>query len=117
MGDAQPVLPHVLDVLGPGIDKGDVLPRLHHVRPGISADGASSDDCDLPSHVSLPAFLAADDRPRRSFVGDSLADRGILPTARFRAKHCPRQPRFEPTWTLRNFIHEQHGYGPRLLAG
>jgi hypothetical protein len=34
----------MLDMLGPGIDEGDVLARLHHVGTGISADRAGSDD-------------------------------------------------------------------------
>ena len=38
MGDAQAVLAHVLDMLGPRIDEGDVLAGLHHVRAGIAAD-------------------------------------------------------------------------------
>ena len=49
--DAQPVLAHVLDVLGPGIDEGDVLAGLHHVRADVAADGACADDGDfLPGH-------------------------------------------------------------------
>jgi hypothetical protein len=40
----------VFDMLGPGVDEGDVLTGLHHMRPGISADGTRSDDCDFPAH-------------------------------------------------------------------
>ncbi|MGY2987272.1 hypothetical protein ACVI1K_004619 [Bradyrhizobium sp. USDA 4508] len=52
--DAQAVLAHVLDMRGPGIDEGDVLPRLHHMRTGVAADSARADDRDLPSHASIP---------------------------------------------------------------
>ena len=38
MGDRQPMLFHVLDVLGPEIDKGHVLAGLDHMRAGIAAD-------------------------------------------------------------------------------
>src|SRR5882757_5888018 len=60
VGDAQPVLPHVLDVLGPWIDERDVLARLHHMGAGIPADGSRSDNSYLPTHAFLPAFLAAE---------------------------------------------------------
>ena len=56
VGDAQAVLPHVLDMLGPWIDERHVLARLHHMGAGISADRARSDDSDLPAHVFLPAL-------------------------------------------------------------
>ena len=59
VGDAQAVLAHVLDMLGPGIDEGDVLARLHHMGTGIPADGPRSDDRYLPTHAFLRAFLAA----------------------------------------------------------
>src|SRR5712675_2905677 len=52
VGDAQPVLPHVLDMLGPWIDERHVLAGLHHMGAGIPADGTRSDDSDLPTHVS-----------------------------------------------------------------
>ena len=53
----RPCLLHVLDMLGPGIDEGDVLARLHHMRPGIAADGARSHDDDLVAHDVLPNFI------------------------------------------------------------
>ena len=43
----EPVLFHVLDMLGPEIDKGHVLAGLDHMRPGIAADRAGADDRDL----------------------------------------------------------------------
>ena len=60
MGDAQAVLSHVLDMLGPGIDERDVLARLHHMGAGIAADRTRSDDRYLPAHAFLPAFLVAE---------------------------------------------------------
>ena len=56
VGDAQAVLPHVLDMLGPGIDERHVLAGLHHMRAGIAADRARSDDRYLPAHAFLPGF-------------------------------------------------------------
>ena len=53
MGDAQAVLAHVLDMLGPGIDEGDVFAGLHHMGAGISADRAGSDDCNPAAHAVL----------------------------------------------------------------
>ena len=44
VGDAQAVLSHVLDMLGPRIDERHVLARLHHMGAGIPADGTCSDD-------------------------------------------------------------------------
>jgi hypothetical protein len=64
VGDAQAVLSHVLDMIGPWIDERDVLARLHHMRAGISADRTRSDDRYLPAHVVLP-FLAAKVAPRQ----------------------------------------------------
>ena len=60
VGDAQAVLPHVLDMLGPWIDERHVLARLHHMGAGIPADGTRSDNSYLPTHAFLPAFLAAE---------------------------------------------------------
>ena len=60
MGDAQAVLSHVLDMLGPRIDEGHVLAGLHHMGAGIAADRARSDNGNLPAHAFLPAFLAAE---------------------------------------------------------
>ena len=51
--DAQPVLLHVVDVLGPGIDERHVLARLRHVRARISADRTRPDDGNLAAHGSL----------------------------------------------------------------
>ena len=50
VGDAQAV--HMLDMLGPWNDERHVLARLHHMRAGIPADGARSDDSYLPTHAS-----------------------------------------------------------------
>jgi hypothetical protein len=58
--DAQAVLPHVLDMLGPWIDERHVLTCLHHMGTGIPADRTRSDDSYLPTHVFLSAFLAAE---------------------------------------------------------
>src|SRR5258706_1933171 len=60
VGDAQAVLPHVLNMLGPRIDERHVLARLHHMGAGIPADGTRSDNSYLPTHTFLPAFLAAE---------------------------------------------------------
>ena len=56
VGDAQAVLAHVLDMLGPWIDEGDVFAGLHHMGAGISADRTCSDDRYLAAHSVLPAF-------------------------------------------------------------
>ena len=50
VGDAQAVLSHVLDMLGPWIDERHVLARLHHMGAGIPADGTRSHDSYLPTH-------------------------------------------------------------------
>ena len=57
VGDAQAVLAHVLDMLGPRIDEGDVLARLHHMGAGIAADRARTNDGYFPTHAFLPGFL------------------------------------------------------------
>ena len=54
VGDAQAVLAHVLDMLGPGIDEGHVLAGLHHMRAGIAADRPRSHDRYLPAHAFAP---------------------------------------------------------------
>src|SRR4051794_1862467 len=56
MRDRQPVLFHVIDMLGPEIDKGHVLARLDHVRAGIAADRPGADHRNFLSrrHVSPP---------------------------------------------------------------
>ena len=56
VGDAQALLPHVLDMLGPRIDERHVLARLHHMGAGIPADGTCSDDNYLPTHASSGIF-------------------------------------------------------------
>ena len=53
VGDAQAVLAHMLDVLGPGVDERHVLARLHHVRARIAADRARPDDGYLAAHGLL----------------------------------------------------------------
>src|SRR5262249_60051989 len=40
MRDREPVLFHVLDMLGPEIDEGHVLAGLDHMRAGIATDRA-----------------------------------------------------------------------------
>src|SRR5258705_11802605 len=60
VGDAQAVLPHVLNMLGPRIDERHVLARLHHMGAGVPADGTRSDNSYLPTHTFLPTFLAAE---------------------------------------------------------
>src|SRR5712672_2197877 len=65
VGDAQAVLPHVLNMLGPWIDERHVLARLHHMGAGIPANGTCSDNGYLPPHAVLPALLAAQRLPRR----------------------------------------------------
>jgi hypothetical protein len=60
VGDAQAVLPHVLDMLGPWIDERHVLARLHHMGAGIPADGTRSDNRYLPTHAFPPALLPAE---------------------------------------------------------
>src|SRR5712675_1679856 len=56
VGDAQAVFPHMLDMLGPGIDERHVLARLHHMGAGIAADRTRSHDRYLPPHAFLPDF-------------------------------------------------------------
>jgi hypothetical protein len=64
VGDAQAVLPHVLDMLGPGVDEGDVLARLHHVRARIPPDRTGADDRDsLPHGVLLAIPMPQDSAP------------------------------------------------------
>jgi hypothetical protein len=92
VGDAQPALPHVLDMLRPGIDERDVLTRLHHMGAGIAADGARSDDRDLPAHGFLLHFLAADDATASAHpLEATLADREALPTVRVARSGVPKR--------------------------
>src|SRR6476661_9120430 len=60
VGDAQAVLPHMFDMLGPWIDERHVLARLHHMGANIPPDGTRSDNGNLPTHAFLPAFPAAE---------------------------------------------------------
>jgi hypothetical protein len=55
--DAQPMLAHVLDVLGPRVDERHVLAGLHHMRTGIAADRACADNGDFLAHGVLPQLL------------------------------------------------------------
>ena len=64
VGDAQPVLAHMLDMLGPGIDEGDVLAGLHHMSAGIAADGAGPDDRDSSGPCFPRHFLGVRRKPR-----------------------------------------------------
>ena len=78
MSDAQAVLPHVLDMLGPWIDERHVLAGLHHVCAGIPADGTRSDDRYLPTH----AFLPHSRQPRLArLVGSSQMVNPLAPGA------------------------------------
>ena len=78
VGDAQPVLLHVLDVLGPGVDERHVLARLHHVRARIAADRARPDDRNLAAH----ALLRRQGRPLPLTSLDPFrASRGSAPRA------------------------------------
>ena len=43
-------------MLGAGIEEGDVLAGLHHMRPSIASDGACADDRDLPAQVFSPFY-------------------------------------------------------------
>nr|WP_231168418.1 hypothetical protein [Bradyrhizobium sp. 41S5] len=86
--DAQSVLAHVLDMLGPGIDEGDVLTRLHHMRSGIAADRTRADDRDLPTHVSTLLLIAADASCVR-LLRASLEDRAVRPTGPLMKKAGP----------------------------
>ena len=54
MADLQALGLHRLDILGPGIDKGDVLPGLGHVRPGVAAHRARADDGYSCTHCFSP---------------------------------------------------------------
>ena len=38
MGHAKPVLPHMLDMVGPGIDESHVLAGPHHMGARVAAD-------------------------------------------------------------------------------
>src|SRR5712672_2349921 len=86
VGDAQSVLPHVLDVLGPRIDERHVLARLHHMGAGIPANGTSSDDSYLPTHAFPLAFLAAHDATGPPIVGGHFSGSGPFANRQFRAK-------------------------------
>ena len=57
VGDAQAVFAHMLDMLGPWIDEGHVLARLHHMGAGISPDGTGSDDRDFLAHAFPLRFI------------------------------------------------------------
>ena len=61
VGDAQPVFAHMLDMFGPGIDEGDVLAGLHHMRTGIAADGPAPTITIFRPMASLLHFLASGD--------------------------------------------------------
>src|SRR5271165_3268932 len=45
---------HSFDVLGPGVDEGDVLTRVRHMRARIPADRARTHDRYLRAHSSPP---------------------------------------------------------------
>jgi hypothetical protein len=48
---AQPAAAHRLDMLGPGVDEGDVHAVAGHVPPGVAADGTGADDGNALAHV------------------------------------------------------------------
>ena len=68
VGDAQAVLPHVFDMLGPWVDERDVLAGLHHMGAGVAADRTRSDDRYLPPHAFLPAFSLAEASPPAGLI-------------------------------------------------
>ena len=77
----------MLDMLGPGIDEGDVLARLHHMGAGIAADRTRSDNRYLPAHAVLPAFALAEASAAAGFITSgeprrSLHSRYALRTTR-----------------------------------
>src|SRR5258708_26273720 len=80
VGDRQPVLFHVLDMLGPEIDKGHVLAGLDHMRAGIAADRPRAHHRNLltarhqPSSTSLRPAI----RPRPSLWGAPQSPGAIL---------------------------------------
>ena len=63
MRDAQPMLAHMLDVLGPRVDERHILARLRHVGAGITPDRARPDDGYLPGHASHPLILLTQRNP------------------------------------------------------
>ena len=53
VADAQPMLAHMLDMLGPRVDERHILARLRHVGAGIPPDRARPDDGYLVAHGLL----------------------------------------------------------------
>src|ERR1700682_3667831 len=90
VGDAQAVLPHVLDMLGPGIDERHVLARLHHMGAGIPADRTRSDDSYFPTHALLPGFL------RLKNHADTVLNR-----------HAPVYAALNKLWSIKQFAWEE----------
>src|ERR1700730_3356002 len=94
------MLPHVLDVLGPGIDERHVLARLHHMGAGIPADGTSSDDSYLPTPVFPLHSLRPRMQPVRNSLEATLADLGLSPNVRFAHKRTCLRFAFDVQRTL-----------------
>ena len=72
VGDAQAVLSHVLDMLGPGIDEGHVLAGLHHMGAGIAADRARSDDRENCGSPGAKHHSPASSREYRAAMGQPV---------------------------------------------
>src|SRR5204863_7606417 len=62
---AQPMLAHMLDMLGPRVDERHILARLRHVGAGITPDRARPDDGYLVAHGLLRG-MGSDPLPLRS---------------------------------------------------
>ena len=73
VGNPQAVFAHVLDMLGPGVDERDVLARLHHMGPGITADRARANDGYLPTHAFLPGFLVPEPSASAGLIANGAA--------------------------------------------
>ena len=58
VGDAQAMLMHVFDVVGPGIDEGHVFAGGRHMGPRVAADRAGAHEGDFVfAHTTVPDFL------------------------------------------------------------
>ena len=89
----SPLDAHGFDVRWPGIDEGDVLARLRHMRAGIAADRAGAHDRDLVTHGFLPSQheRAADRRAMGTTVAAdaALSSRGVGQTGMPQARTTP----------------------------
>jgi 2-keto-4-pentenoate hydratase/2-oxohepta-3-ene-1,7-dioic acid hydratase in catechol pathway len=93
VGHAEPVAAHSLHMFWPGIEKNHFLARLHHMRAGIAADGAGSDDRDLLAHTSLPVSLGL--AAQVGINGDRCKDAPRLDGMSMRRCYVMRWIRFE----------------------